>query len=64
LNSDYEIYRAPEESIPAEDKLRLEAYMRGRHDEEQEAKVREMKKLMQEAEAWCAPCVARKALDG
>lgn len=33
MNSDYKIYHASEEEIPAEDKARLEGYLRGREDE-------------------------------
>ena len=32
MNKDYEIYQAPEDTIPEEDKARLDGYLRGRSE--------------------------------
>lgn len=32
MNADYQIYSAPDDVIPAEDKARLDGYLRGRHE--------------------------------
>ena len=50
MNSDYEIYRAPDEEIPAEDRARLDGFLAGKADEtrgrELERFAREFQELL------------------
>lgn len=40
MNKDFEIYRAPEEEIPEEDKARLDGYLAGKAEETELKKAR------------------------
>lgn len=44
MNKDFEIYQADDESIPTEDKARLEGYLHGRAEAVDLSKVNETKK--------------------
>ena len=41
MNRDYEIYRAPEDEIPVEDKARLDGYLAAKADETELKRMKE-----------------------